>query len=386
MISYEELQFLMSEEARRSIEENIDRAVVDIALSKQLPNASIVATQVKRLQRAKKKLPSYYACRAILPPRAYEQCSSEECAMRKPLSGTSALDLTCGLGVDSFALAHHFERVVAIERDEVVASVARENFARLGITNVEVICASAEEYLARCEEHFDWCFADPDRRGDIGEKLVCLEACSPNVVALMPQIRRVAEQVCIKCSPMFDVNEAFRLFGACRVECVSLAGEAKEVNIYIGGSEATLSAVAIARGSVEYPHEGSRGEFSPLPEDLDRYRYIILPDVALQHTRLVSKALCGECDVWSNGGVALSELLPDGVLGRVAEIEEVHRLDKSLKKLLRGRKVDIYRRESSLSNGEICRRFACREGGAERWCFTRIGATNWAIKMGEFIL
>lgn len=386
MIGYEELQFLLSEEARRSIEQNIDRSPIDIALSKQVANASLIATQVKRLQRARKKLPSYYACRAILPPRAYEQCSSEECAMRKPLSGGVALDLTCGLGVDSFGLAHHFERVVAIERDEMLATIARENFKRLGIENVEVVCTSAEEYLARCEEHFDCCFVDPDRRGAQGEKLVLLEECSPNVVALLPRIREVADALCIKCSPMFDVEEAFRLFGDCRVECVSLAGEAKEVNIYLGNEEARLSAVAISLGEVEYPYKDCRAEFSPLPTSLDDYRYMILPDVALQHTRLVAKALGEVCDVWSNVGVALSKEQPVEVLGRVAEIRGIHRLDKSLKKHLRGRRIDIYRRGCSLSNSDICRRFGCREGGVERWCFTRIGGDDVAIEMGEFIL
>ena len=385
MIGIEELEFLLTEEAQASIEQNIDRNPLDIALAKGVVNAAVVATQVKRLQRAKRKLPSYYACRAILPPRAYEQSSSEECALRKPLSGGSALDLTCGLGVDSFALAHHFERVVSIERNDVVASVARENFKRLGIENVEVVTTSAEEYLASCNDHFDWCFVDPDRRGASGEKMVRLEDCSPNIVALMPQILAKADRVCVKCSPLFDVEEAFRLFGYCRVECVSLGGEAKEVNIYIDGQPPRIAAVAVGVGEVEYPYEERKADFSSGVDTLDDYRYLVLPDVALQHTRLVARALRGVCDVWSNGGVGLAQTLPQGAMGRVAEIVAIHRADKSLKRLLRGRKVEIYRRDFPISNGEICRRFGCREGGVERWCFTRIGGVEYAVEMGEFI-
>ena len=381
MIGCEELEFLLGEEARRLIEENINRNPIDIALAKGLSNAGVIATQVKRLQRARKKLPSYYACRAILPPRAYEQSSSEECALRKPLSGESVLDLTCGLGVDSLALSRHFKSVVTIERDEIVASVARENFKRLGVDNIEVICTSAEEYLAKCDRHFDWCFVDPDRRGESGEKMVRLEDCSPNIVALMPQIREKAERVCVKCSPLFDVEEAFRLFGECRVECVSLAGEAKEVNIYIDGSAARLAAVAVGVGEVEYPYEERKAAFSPMPESLDEYRYVVLSDVALQHTRLVAQALRGECDVWSNGGVALSREMPKGVLGRIFAVECICELDGAFKKMMRGRKVEIYRRDFPMSNGEICKRYRCSEGGSERWCFTRIGDRFLAIKM-----
>lgn len=385
MIGHEELEFLLTDKARQSIEDNILRSAVDIALSKGLANAAVVATQVKRLQRAQRKLPSYYACRAILPPRAYEQSSSEECAMRKMLCGGSVLDLTCGLGVDSFALAHHFERVVAIERDEVVARVARENFERLGVANVEVVNSSAEEYLAACSTHFDWCFVDPDRRGASGEKMVRLEDCSPNIVELMPQILAKADKVCIKCSPMFDVEEAFRLFGDCRVECVSLGGEAKEVNIYIDGLPPRVAAVAVGLGEAEYPYEERKAEFAPTPETLEKYRYVVLPDVALQHTRLVARAFHGVCDVWSNIGVALACELPKGAIGRIAEVGAIHRVDKSLKRLLRGEKLEIYRRDFPLSNSEICRRFGCREGGLKRWCFTRIGGEEYAIEMKSFI-
>ena len=130
------------------------------------------------MQRAKAKLPSYYAVMATLPPRAYEQSSSEQCAANKQLTGTSVLDLTCGLGVDTLALSRKFSRVVSLERDSVLAEVTRHNLALLGANNVEVICSSAEEYLSTTTEHFDWIFADPDRRSEKGERVVLLEDCS----------------------------------------------------------------------------------------------------------------------------------------------------------------------------------------------------------------
>ena len=248
MFSQEELKILCSAECYEAVKENIGRKPTDIALDRRIVHASVVATQVKNLQKCRTKLPSYYAVQAIVPTLAYEQSSSEECALRKRLEGESVLDLTCGLGVDAYALSKRFKRVVTIERNGVVAAVARENFRRLGAENIEVINSSAEEYLATCTDHFDWCFSDPDRRGERGEKLVRLEDCSPNVVALMDRLKSVADKICIKCSPLFDVDEAFRLFGSCSVETVSLSGEAKEVNIYIDGSDSQLSAVAIGIG------------------------------------------------------------------------------------------------------------------------------------------
>ena len=373
---------MCSEDIRRAIEDNISRKPTDIALDRCVPHASIVATQVKNLQKSRTKLPSYFAARAIIPTLAYEQSSSEECAERKHLSGESVLDLTCGLGVDALALSKRFRRIVTIERNEVVAEIARENFRRLGADNIEVVCSSAEEFVASCTDHFDWIFADPDRRGAKGEKLVRLEDCSPDMVALMPTLQRIAERICIKCSPLFDVDEAFRLFGNCKVECVSLGGEAKEVNIYIDGStEQRLTAVAVGIGEFSCNREARDGvQWSCIPKDFAHYRYITLPDVALQHARMVAVAFEGKCDVWSNNGIALSEQQPKDVLGRTFEIEAIYNIDSAFKRVIKGAKAEIYRRDFPMSNSEICKRYKCSEGGKERWCFTRIGDNFIAIK------
>lgn len=382
-MTLEEFEILCQQQVREAVDRNIGRKPVDIALDKRVEHASLVATQVKRLQRAERKLPSYYAVRAVLPPRAYEQSSSEQCASENSLSGVCALDLTCGLGVDTMALSRKFDRVVSCERDEVLASITRHNLALLGIDNVEVINCSAEEYLQTTTEHFDWIFVDPDRRGDKGEKLVLLEDCSPDVVALYPVLKRVADRICIKCSPLFDTAEAERKFGACSVEVLSLGGECKQVNIYVDGQQPSLSAVAVGVGrfSVER-RKLSDYAFADGDADLSVYKYLTLPDVSLVHSRLTAAAFAGKADIWSHNGVALSAEHPTGVLGRVFEIESIWEVgSKDLKRQLKGKRIEILRRDFPLSNSEICRKFSVKEGEAERWCFTRIGAKMLAIKL-----
>lgn len=378
-----EFEILCREDVRRAIVENIARDPVSIAFDKHIEHASLVATQVKRLQRAKSKLPSYYAACAILPPRAYEQSSSELCAAENSLSGEAVLDLTCGLGVDTLALSRKFKRVVSCERDEVLAAITRHNLALLGVENVTVENCSAEEYLATTTEHFDWIFVDPDRRGERGEKLVLLEECSPNVVALFPRIMEVADALCIKSSPLFDTAEAERKFGDCSVEVLSLGGECKQVNIYVDGKKPTHSAVAVGVGKFEV--ESSRiAEFSfaDAVADLSEYQYLIIPDVALVHSRLTAAAFAGKADIWSNNGVALSREYPENVLGRVFKIEQIADFgNKELKKSLKGKKIEIFRRDFPHTNSEICKRFSIKEGAAERWCFTRICGALLAIKI-----
>ena len=379
-MSGEELDILRLQEVRQAIEENIERDPLRVALDSRIPHAREVATQVKYLQRARQKLRRMYEARCILPQRAFEQASSEQTAAAKRLSGGRLLDLTCGLGIDSTAMAERFESVVAIERDEVLAEVVRENLRRQGIDNVEVVTASAEEYVAACKEQFDWIYVDPDRRTDQGRRVVRLEDCSPNVVELWPALKRISSRVAIKNSPLFDVEEAFRLFGHCGVEVLSLAGECKEVMIYADGREPALVAEAVGKGRVEF----KRSEIVnwPMPEEFAaaEYSHLIIPDVALQKARLVRHALHDVADVWSENSFGFARTEPRDVLGRVEEIARIEPFDmKALKRELKGVGTDITMRDFPHSLDEVRRRTGMRSGNEQRLALTRVEGKCYTI-------
>lgn len=379
-MSGEELDILRLQEVRQAIEENIERDPLRVALDSRIPHAREVATQVKYLQRARQKLRRMYEARCILPQRAFEQASSEQTAAAKRLRGGRLLDLTCGLGIDSTAMAERFESVVAIERDEVLAEVVRENLRRQGIDNVEVVTASAEEYVAACKEQFDWIYVDPDRRTDQGRRVVRLEDCSPNVVELWPALKRISSRVAIKNSPLFDVEEAFRLFGHCGVEVLSLAGECKEVMIYADGREPALAAEAVGKGRVEF----KRSEIVnwPMPEEFAaaEYSHLIIPDVALQKARLVRHALHDVADVWSENSFGFARTEPRDVLGRVEEIARIEPFDmKALKRELKGVGTDITMRDFPHPLDEVRRRTGMRSGNEVRLALTKIEGRCYTI-------
>ncbi|MBQ6571542.1 MAG: methyltransferase domain-containing protein [Alistipes sp.] len=379
-MSGEELDILRLQEVRQAIEENIERDPLRVALDSRIPHAREVATQVKYLQRARQKLRRMYEARCILPQRAFEQASSEQTAAAKRLSGGRLLDLTCGLGIDSTAMAERFESVVAIERDEVLAEVVRENLRRQGIDNVEVVTASAEEYVAACKEQFDWIYVDPDRRTDQGRRVVRLEDCSPNVVDLWPALKRISSRVAIKNSPLFDVEEAFRLFGHCGVEVLSLAGECKEVMIYADGREPALAAEAVGKGRVEF----KRSEIVnwPMPEEFAaaEYSHLIIPDVALQKARLVRHALHDVADVWSENSFGFARTEPRDVLGRVEEIARIEPFDmKALKRELKGVGTDITMRDFPHPLDEVRRRTGMRSGNEVRLALTKVEGRCYTI-------
>ena len=379
-MSGEELDILRLQEVRQAIEENIERDPLRVALDSRIPHAREVATQVKYLQRARQKLRRMYEARCILPQRAFEQASSEQTAAAKRLSGGRLLDLTCGLGIDSTAMAERFESVVAIERDEVLAEVVRENLRRQSIDNVEVVTASAEEYVAACKEQFDWIYVDPDRRTAAEERVVRLEDCSPNVVAMWDAIGRIAPRVAIKCSPLFDVEEAFRLFGRCGVEAISVGGECKEVMIYADGREPALAAEAVGKGRVEF----KRSEIVnwPMPEEFAaaEYSHLIIPDVALQKARLVRHALHDVADVWSENSFGFARTEPRDVLGRVEEIARIEPFDmKALKRELKGVGTDITMRDFPHPLDEVRRRTGMRSGNEVRLALTKVEGRCYTI-------
>ena len=380
MITAEEFELLRTEELRQAVAAARGRDPLDVALDRTVPHARLVATQVKYLARAERKLPTYAATQCILPPRAFEQASSEATAAHKAIEGDTVLDLTCGLGVDSLYLSRRFRRVVALERDPLLARITSENLSRMGVANIEVVNTSAEEYLRQEGLHFDWIYADPDRRSAEGRRMVLLEACSPDIVALKPKIDRITARLCLKNSPLFDVDEALRLFPDSRVEVLSLGDECKEMLIYADGTGPLVTATALGIGSFAAAPGAVPPETPPF--DPERFRWLVIPDVALRKARLTRLHLAGKADCWSDNGFGFAAAEPHGVIGRVSPIESIEPYDpKRLKRGLKGRGVEILKRDFPLPPDELMRRLGAHPGADLRMAFTKIGNDFWAIRL-----
>ena len=380
-LTSEELALLLTEPVQQAIAAARGRDPLQVALDRRILHARLVATQVKYLARAERKLPTYAAAQCILPPLAFEQASSEACAAHKAIAGDAVLDLTCGLGVDTLFLSRRFRRVVTLERDPVLADVARENFRRLGVGNVEVVTAAAEEYLDGEGLRFDWVYADPDRRAADGRRLLRIEECSPDVLALRPRIRAAAARLCLKNSPLFDVDEALRLFSDARVEVVSLADECKEVIVCDDGSGPLVTATALGRGSFA-ARPDAEPPAAPARFAAERYRWLIVPDVALQKARLARLHLAGRADMWSENGFAFAAEEPHGVIGRVLSIERIEPYDpRQLKRELKGRGAEVLKRDFPLPAEELMRRLGLHAGGDLRLAFTKSGGDFWTIRL-----
>jgi demethylmenaquinone methyltransferase/2-methoxy-6-polyprenyl-1,4-benzoquinol methylase len=72
-----------------------------------------------------------------------------------PSGAERILDLACGTGISTLAIARRFprSRIVGVELREEYLALAREKLRRLGMRNVELVLSRAEEY--RSAEPFD---------------------------------------------------------------------------------------------------------------------------------------------------------------------------------------------------------------------------------------
>ena len=391
-MTHEEVDWLLREESRQTVLKYLDERPERLAL-RLGGGGALLATQLKYLQRARTKLPSYYRARCILPPLAFEQASSEAVASEKRYGGRLCIDLTCGLGVDSVRFSKNFDRVIAVERDPVTARVAAVNFSLLGIPNVEVVNDSAEHFMESFSAMADLVYVDPARRGVGNRKLSRLEDCSPDIVSLLPAIREKTRRVVIKASPLFDVDEAFRLFGdRITVEVVSLQGECKEVLIEISSAQdgiaGSVRATMAGCGSLVFGRK--EDEPTQTPGFEPPYGCLLVPDVSLCKARLVQRyaARIG-CYAVSQSGYCLSRQAPDRFFGRVYPIREMMPYQpKKLKQYLKTAGIvrcNLLKKEFPFDASEIARALGIRQGGDDSVAFTRIEGKLYALALGDEI-
>lgn len=187
--------------------------------------------------KARNKLPVWYAEPGLLYPQSLslEQCSSQATALYKQRfvrEGDRAADLTGGLGVDTWSLAHAAASIDYFERSEELCACARHNFHILGRDNITVHTSeiSREMLQGIPSGSYSLIYLDPARRNKGGGRVYSLKDCEPDITGLRQELLRIAPRILLKASPMADIRVLLsELPEASEVHILSSENECKEV-------------------------------------------------------------------------------------------------------------------------------------------------------------
>ena len=234
----------MNTATRDFIEKHLKDDVRQLALQKFPENVDkmLVLNQIEARQLLSKKVPSWASNPDLLFPKhlSIEQCSSELTAKYKASiieGGDVFVDLTGGLGIDSYFLSEQFKASYYVENQKELCDFAEQNFGVLG-RKINVINSDAETFLndltSRRDNACIVLYIDPARRDIYNRKMVSLHDCSPDVIDLQNILLKNSKNILIKSSPMLDISLITNeLQNISEIHIVSVKNECKEILIKI---------------------------------------------------------------------------------------------------------------------------------------------------------
>ena len=332
--------------------------------------------QIEGRQRTKDKLPSiaqnpdwWYPVRL-----SCEQCSSEATARYKaalimPFAHNVLIDLTAGYGVDTFFMSEHVSEAHYVERNAELCAIAEHNFS-LYRPHIQIHNTTAEEFLSslplsniQYPTSHTLIYLDPARRSQSGGKVFRIEDCEPNVIDLLPALRKHASHIMIKFSPMLDITAALRALGKdWDTHIVAVHNEVKEVLLTTGTN--TIHAVNICAAHTDrfvFSHEDEKNAPMQIASHIEQYIYE--PNAAIIKAgafRLIGERYGLQKLDTNTHLYTSSTLLPD-FPGRVWEVIDAELKDPK-KQLDAQAKYSILSRNHPLMPEQIRKKYKLHDG------------------------
>lgn len=259
------LDFLQKREIKKFIQEHLQSNIQKLLLNPPAEfgsNAKEIVSQIQARQKAKGKLDSWVTNPDLIFPQplSVEQSSSEKTAAYKKtiIRGGFLIDLTGGMGIDCLALSENFNQTTYIEVQHKVAEVFNYNCKQLN-KSIEVINQDSENYLLDLTEDSSndiVFFIDPARRNEEQSKVFKLEDCSPNILEILPSLRKRANRVLVKLSPLLDIKSILvKIPNIKELHIVSLKNNCKELLVLIDFSydgDSLIKAVNLDKDDQEF--------------------------------------------------------------------------------------------------------------------------------------
>jgi len=204
---------------------------------------SLIAQQISARRKAETKLPVFHQTKGVVYPPSLnlEQSSSETTAkfkteiIRKEIGEkkSKAVELTGGLGVDSFFLSATVDTFDYVEPDGDLLNIVKHNHSLFN-KNIQHHHFNAEDFLKSNSNPYDFIFLDPSRRDANARKVFSLADCSPDVTTFLPQLFKRTDFVLLKASPLLDIKLGLNeLKFVKNVLVVSVTNEVKELLFFL---------------------------------------------------------------------------------------------------------------------------------------------------------
>ena len=338
--------------------------------------------QIAGRQKAKEKLPEWYATEGVLYPKkvSMEQCSSSQTAEYKAslVEGDSFADFSGGFGVDTVALARKFDKGWYVEPQEELCELFQHNCKVLDINNVNIVNGTMEANLAAIGP-VDTIYLDPSRRNSHGRRVVSLADCTPNLPEWKSALLERCNTLMVKLSPMIDIFQTFRdLPETYAVHVVAVEGECKEVVFLLTRRDApwrvsttdpTIIAVDINKNNntrVQSTLETERTTPPCIATELGAYLYE--PNAAVMKAGIFN-ALSQQFHIAKlakNTNLFTADELHEDFPGRIFRIEAVHEFHprKTAKELSHLANASIAVRNFPLSAEELRKTLKIKNGNA----------------------
>lgn len=365
------------------INKNLLSDIMSVLLSKPIFEGigqKELAEQIEAKKKCREKLPTWFNAPNIYYPNKLniEQTSSELTAEYKSqlVHGKSLIDLTGGMGVDSYYFARKVLKVFHCEINLGLSTIASHNFKILGQKNITCIPEDGIDFLMRSDHNFDWAYIDPSRRSDKKGKVFLLEDCLPNVPGHLASIFKKTSNILLKTSPLLDIKMGVQALGFVKdIFVVAVQNDVKELLFVL--EKGYSGPIQITAANIK-PNKIDEFTFSLESEPLTSCNYA-LPSIYLYEPnaailksggfRSVAQAH-GVQKLHVNSHLYSSENLVE-FPGRRFKIQQVLPYSKKTLKTLSFSKANITIRNFPISVAEIRKKHKIKEGGDHYLFFTQ---------------
>lgn len=337
-----------------------------------------LANQIITKQKAKNKLPTWYATEGVYYPNKLniEQTSSEITALYKSsiVSGNSLIDITGGFGVDTYFFAKKFKEVIHCELDNALSEIASYNTRLLSTTNISMFAVDGMDFIQNTQNKFDCIYVDPSRRDDIKGKVFLLKDCTPNIPENLETLFEKSDTILIKNSPILDIKSTIEeLRYVKEIHIVAVHNEVKELLFLLEkGFEKNIQVKTInyTKSNIQ------KFNFDFNAEAIATYnypqQYLYEPNAAILKSgafQQVSSQLNVQ-KLHQHSHLYTSRELLEDFPGRIFNVEGIFPFDKRLRKTLPFKKANITTRNFPKTVAQIRKELKLKDGGASYLFFS----------------